>query len=92
MRDVHWQNQPNQPQPLEHIVYSDGMAVISVFVDNVAPGRTTPVQGFSVSGAMSTFTTENHQHQVTVVGEVPPLTVRQIATSMTPADGTQASE
>jgi sigma-E factor negative regulatory protein RseB len=71
-------------QPVEHIVYSDGLATISVFVEQLGEGGET-LNGFSAMGAVNTYSTTSNKYQVTVVGEVPPLTVRQIAGSVVPA-------
>lgn len=76
-------------QPVEHIVYSDGIATISVFIEKLEHASDS-LQGFTAVGAVNTFSTVSHDHQVTVVGEVPPLTVRQIASSVGPIVKTDA--
>ncbi|HAZ60849.1 MAG TPA: hypothetical protein DCY89_04665 [Gammaproteobacteria bacterium] len=68
-----------KPGPaFEHLAYSDGLTVLSVFVEasGHAPEGAT---GFSVLGAAVSFSTENDGHTITVVGEAPPLTVRRVA-------------
>jgi sigma-E factor negative regulatory protein RseB len=72
--------------PVEHIVYSDGLATISVFVEQLKD-KTDSLEGFTAVGAVNTYSRLNNNYQVTVVGEVPPLTVRQIAGSVVPATG-----
>jgi sigma-E factor negative regulatory protein RseB len=69
--------------PVSHFVYSDGLATVSVFVQEPAPGR-PPVQGTTRSGVASAFTTVVDGHQVTAVGEVPPRTLKFIATGLRP--------
>jgi len=62
-----------------HIVYSDGIANVSVFI--AAPdGEENP--GWTILGASNSFTTVEDGYQVTAVGEVPGITVQRIATSM----------
>ncbi len=70
--------------PVNHLVYSDGLASVSVFVQQPAAGK-KPAQGTIRSGVASAFTTVVEGHQVTAVGEVPPRTLKFIATSIRPA-------
>lgn len=69
--------------PVNHLVYSDGLASVSVFIHAPAPGQ-PPVQGSGRSGVASAFSTVVDGHQVTVVGEVPPRTLKFIATGLRP--------
>jgi sigma-E factor negative regulatory protein RseB len=70
--------------PVNHLVYSDGLASVSVFVQQPAAGKARS-QGTTRSGVASAFTTMVDGHQVTAVGEVPPRTLKVIATSIRPA-------
>ena len=70
--------------PVSHLVYSDGLASVSVFIESPQPG-TPPVIGSGRSGVASAFSTVVQGHQVTVVGEVPPDTLKYIATGLRPA-------
>ena len=70
--------------PVSHLVYSDGLASVSVFIQLPKPG-TRPVVGTGRSGVASAFSTIVQGHQVTVVGEVPPDTLKYIATGLQPA-------
>lgn len=72
---------PGSPRPVEHLVFSDGIASVSVFVEgrSVSP---PPVSGPAKVGSSSAFSTTVDGHQVTAVGEVPPETVRVIANSL----------
>ena len=72
--------------PVNHYVYSDGLATVSVFIQAPAPGK-PPVQGTTRSGVASAFTTVVDGHQVTAVGEVPPRTLKYIATGLKPVAG-----
>lgn len=69
--------------PVSHLVYSDGLASVSVFIHATMPGK-APVEGMGRSGVASAFSTVVAGHQVTAVGEVPPRTLRAIATSLRP--------
>ena len=70
--------------PVSHLVFSDGLASVSVFIESPAPGA-VPVTGSGRSGVASAFSTVVQGHQVTVVGEVPPDTLKFIATGLRPA-------
>jgi sigma-E factor negative regulatory protein RseB len=64
-------------------VYSDGLASVSVFIER--SGDPVPVAaGYSSLGAINTYSTLRGGYQITVVGEVPASTVRQIAASVSP--------
>jgi len=64
--------------PVRHFVYSDGLASVSIFIEKL-PATTAPVQGYSSMGAVNAFSRVADSFQITVVGEVPQSTVRQIA-------------
>ena len=69
--------------PANHLVYSDGLATVSVFIQATVAGK-PPAQGTSRSGVASAYTTVIAGHQVTAVGEVPPRTLKYIATGLRP--------
>lgn len=65
----------------EHMVYSDGLATVSVYVERLAaPGDA--FNGLSTMGAVNAYGLQLDDYQVTVVGEVPPVTVEMIARSV----------
>jgi sigma-E factor negative regulatory protein RseB len=67
--------------PVEHLVYSDGLATVSVFIED--PKTTAEVgDGFSNVGSTNAFSLTLRGRKVTAVGEVPRRTVRTIATSL----------
>ena len=66
-------------QRVSQIVYSDGLAAVSVFIEPLEMRREPVHPGLSSMGAVNIFTRELANHVVTVVGEAPPKTVRQIA-------------
>lgn len=65
-------------------VYSDGLSAFSVFVENL--GSETVSHGISQLGATIAYSrmevVGNHNYMVTVVGEVPLVTARQVADSI----------
>jgi len=66
-------------KPVGQIVFSDGLAAVSVFIE-AREGRTEPVRtGLSSMGAIHIYTREVANHVVTVVGEAPAASVRRIA-------------
>jgi sigma-E factor negative regulatory protein RseB len=75
------QAMPGSDGPVEHLVFSDGLASVSVFVESSVEGR-SPMTGPARVGSSSAFSTTVSGHQVTAVGEVPPETVRFIANSL----------
>ena len=70
--------------PASHLVYSDGLATVSVFVE-AQPGTRAasppdpPMQGLARVGSGYAFSTVIQGHQVTAIGEVPAQTVEFIA-------------
>lgn len=71
----------NSPLPVQHLVYSDGMTLVSVFVEPVNLGSGVMI-GPSRLGAVHAFARAVDGYQVIVIGEVPPITVRQMANSV----------
>ena len=67
--------------PRMHLVYTDGLASVSVFLD-VGVAASEQVEGLSNMGAASAYSVMNNGFLVTAMGEVPPITVENIATSM----------
>lgn len=79
--------------PASHLVYSDGLATVSVFVEAPPAGTPAtekspagpaepPMQGLARVGSGYAFSTVVQGHQVTAVGEVPAQTVEFIAHSV----------
>jgi sigma-E factor negative regulatory protein RseB len=61
------------------VVYSDGLAAVSVFIESLE-GRSDPVHtGLSSMGAIHIYRREVANHMVTVVGEAPASSVQRIA-------------
>jgi sigma-E factor negative regulatory protein RseB len=70
-----------KPEPISHIVYSDGLAAVSVFIEPLQP-QTKPLNGFSKRGALNVYTKPIADYQVTVLGEAPLASVMQIGNSI----------
>lgn len=67
--------------PVEHLVYSDGLATVSVFIED--PKTQSDVgEGFSNVGSTNAYSLTLRGRKVTAVGEVPRQTVRTIASSL----------
>jgi len=63
-----------------HIVYSDGLAAISVFIEPLPSPKVVP--HLSHKGAVNIYTTPVAEYMVTVLGETPAATVMQVANSL----------
>lgn len=61
------------------VVYSDGLAAVSIFIEPLAGRREIMPTGMSNLGAFNIYTREVANHLVTVVGETPAASVRRIA-------------
>ncbi len=82
---------PGPPKPSSHLVFTDGLASVSVFIEKAdAPkvisreGTPRKSDGAAQLGAAAAFTALIEGHRVTAVGEVPPITVKAIAESLRP--------
>ena len=67
--------------PTHHIILSDGLASVSVYIEKLDPSKKRFV-GSSFMGAVSIHGAVVDEHQVTVVGEVPAATVKMVANSI----------
>jgi sigma-E factor negative regulatory protein RseB len=65
-----------------HIVLSDGLAAVSVFIEPLAGKPSLAPLGLSRQGAVNVYTRTLDSYLVTVVGEVPAESVRLIANSV----------
>jgi sigma-E factor negative regulatory protein RseB len=84
---------PGSTNPVDHIVFTDGMASVSVFVEAQSPpaaGSEPAGEESARVGSSSAFSTVIDGRKVTAVGEVPPATVRFIANSVKAQEGPPA--
>lgn len=70
-----------KPRPVTHIMLSDGLVAVSVFVEPLDTSPST-VQRLSHQGAINVVSRVVNDHLVTVVGETPVATVMKIANSV----------
>jgi sigma-E factor negative regulatory protein RseB len=77
----HYQHINGKHSPVDQLVLTDGMATVSVFVENMSDGSAS-FKGMSHMGAVNAFGRVLDDHQLTVVGEVPAATVRLIGHSV----------
>jgi sigma-E factor negative regulatory protein RseB len=68
-------------EPVAHIVFSDGLVAVSVFIEPIAavPGQAA---GALRQGGLNVYTLKLDDHFVTALGEAPATTIRQIAQSV----------
>ncbi len=67
-----------------HFLYSDGMASVSVFIENVPKGSAQLRLGQFRNGATNVFRVERGDRLITAVGEVPIATLQTIASGIQP--------
>ncbi|NOS97157.1 MAG: transcriptional regulator [Methylotenera sp.] len=67
--------------PVTHVIFSDGLASVSLFIEPLANGA-KPRVGRSVVGNTSFYSNVTGFLQITVLGEVPEATVAQIANAV----------
>jgi sigma-E factor negative regulatory protein RseB len=72
----------NEKSDSLHMIYSDGLASVSVFIETGEKGHHR-LDGAARMGALNVFGQKIGDAHVTVMGEVPEITVARIANSMT---------
>jgi sigma-E factor negative regulatory protein RseB len=73
----------NPAEVYEHMVYSDGLAAVSVYVESVTP-EGGPEGGVTRLGTTHTYSRLDEDMLITVVGDVPAVTVKFIAEAVGP--------
>lgn len=76
---------PGKNGPVTHVVFSDGLASVSLFIEHIAKSakpKSSPKNILSTTGNTSFYANVNSGHLVTVVGDVPEATVVQIANAV----------
>jgi sigma-E factor negative regulatory protein RseB len=81
LTDHNWHQLSAQDPGVEHWMYSDGLASVSVYIEK-APREQDSYQGMTHRGALNAYGTMVGGHYVTVVGEVPMKTVELIGNSV----------
>lgn len=77
-----WQRLNENVPPAEHLVFTDGLASVSVYVEHSDAVSAQAPEGISRLGAVSAYIRELENHRITAVGEVPAITVKAIASSV----------
>lgn len=70
---------------VEHMIYSDGVATVSIFIEKLDQSDTSTM-GPSKMGGMNVYAKVADGYQVTAVGEVPQATVKQMVDSVVVAN------
>ena len=86
------QTLPGSSTPVDQLVFTDGLASVSVFVESgTQSGGTVPESQTACLGSSCAFSTWADGRKVTAVGEVPPATVRFFATQLREAGAAATS-
>lgn len=72
---------PGKKMPVTHLLVSDGLAAVSVFIEKKTSGKKAEPMVTSM-GAAHAYRGSVDGHQITAVGEVPAATVEQIGRSV----------
>ena len=72
---------PGKKNPVTHIIFSDGLASVSLFIEPLTKGVRSKT-GHTVAGATNFYANVTNGYQIMVVGEVPEDTVAQIANAV----------
>ena len=75
-------NLPGKVAPVDQMIFSDGIASVSLFIEPIVKG-TRPKMGHMLIGSTNICANVIDGYQITVVGEVPEATVMQIAKAVT---------
>lgn len=73
---------PGKTMPVQQLIFSDGLASVSVFIEPMTKGA-PPREGVKSLGSTHVCAHVQNGYQVVVVGEVPAQTVEQIAQQVT---------
>lgn len=87
------QSLPGAEDPVSHLVLSDGLASVSVFIGARLPPRASKEIVLERQiGASTAYSTFMHGHHVVIVGEIPVETARQIAAQLRPGEPDRPAE
>jgi len=71
----------NQPYPVHHWIFSDGLSFVSLFVNQIPKGQKSRI-GETQVGSSQIFARVMNGNQIMVVGEVPQATIQKISNSI----------
>jgi sigma-E factor negative regulatory protein RseB len=66
------------PEPMLHAVFTDGLTQVSLFIETFDPKRHR-MEGEGRFGATASRTQRRNEYWITIVGDVPPATLKQFA-------------
>jgi sigma-E factor negative regulatory protein RseB len=72
---------PGKKMPVTHLIFSDGLSVLSLFVEPVEPG-VQRLRGLSAEGAIGAYAREVDGYSVTTMGEVPNMALIETGNSV----------
>jgi len=72
---------PGKKMPVTHLIFSDGLSVLSLFVEPVEPG-VQRLRGLSAEGAIGAYAREVDGYTVTTMGEVPNMALIETGNSV----------
>ncbi len=75
--NYHLRNKADGLEQMEHFVFSDGLATVSIYVE---PSAETGLFGEAKLGAVNALGAQVMDHQITIVGEVPTATLKLLLT------------
>ncbi len=82
MTDESYGRIPSGGEAVYHLIYSDGLASLSLFIEPAA-AEGDRIEGPSSVGAVNVYSRVIDGYQLSVVGEVPAIAVERIAASIT---------
>jgi sigma-E factor negative regulatory protein RseB len=86
-RLVRTQRPPDAAAQNEHLVYSDGVASVSIYVEPRAESASVGVESTSMRGVLSMYSRSDGRVRVTALGDVPLITVQTMGRSVQPGAG-----
>lgn len=76
------QLRPNAPEGIQ-LIYSDGLASVSVFIEPLVEGKRLEPTSFSV-GSVNVYKRQSGNHQLIVMGDVPHAALRRLGDGIEP--------
>lgn len=73
---------PGKQQNVVHLVYSDGLSTVSLFIEPINQLNDAPQHGLFEVGVVNMYTRQLGQFQITALGEAPPATLMMMADSL----------
>ena len=72
---------PGKHEPVTHLVFSDGLSVLSMFLESANPNMQS-LQGLSAEGAIGVYGRQVDGYNVTTLGEVPSMALIETGDSV----------